>query len=119
MLGRVIFGPDDDFNLHLSKGALPATIRLQRQVSYLGNRDGINGLMKHVGDVEANLEVLSLLWDDRYADYLPYRHFSGWSEVQDGAFRELVLRMMNLDPARRITAREALEHPWFKDIGMK
>lgn len=119
MLGRVIFGPDDDFNLHESKDALPGMIRLQRQVSYFGDRDGINGLMKHVGDEEANLEVLSLLWDDRYADYLPYKHFSEWSEVQDGGFRELVLRMMNLDPARRITAREALEHPWFGDTDLK
>lgn len=119
MLGRVIFGPDDDFRLHLSKGALPETIRLQRQVSYFGDRDGINGLMKHVGDEETNLEVLSLLWDDRYADYIPYRHFSEWPDVQDDAFRKLVLAMMNLDPAGRSTAREALEHPWFRDVDLK
>lgn len=61
MLGRVIFGPDDDFNLDVAKGALPAMIRLQRQVSYFGDKDGINGLMKHVGEEETNLQVLSLL----------------------------------------------------------
>lgn len=119
MLGRVIFGPDDDFNLHVAKGAFPGIIRLQRQVSYFGDRDGINGLMKHVGDEETNLQVLSLLWDDRFADYLPYSHFSDWSEVQDAVFKDLVLKMMSLDPVKRITAREALEHPWFDDVDFK
>jgi serine/threonine protein kinase len=83
ILDHIIFGPDDDFKLHVSKGALPKMIRLQRQVSYFGDREGINGLMKHVGDQETNLRVLSLLWDDRYANYLPYKHFSEWPEVQD------------------------------------
>jgi hypothetical protein len=38
----------------VSKGALPALIRLQRQISYFGDKEGLNGLMKHVGDEEAN-----------------------------------------------------------------
>ncbi|KAI0101723.1 kinase-like domain-containing protein [Nemania sp. FL0031] len=31
----------------------------------------------------------------------------------DVDFRDLVSKMTNLDPRRRITAREALKHPWF------
>ena len=54
MLGRVIFGPDDDFQKHQAQGALPALIRLQRQVSYFGDQEGLNGLMEHVGDDEIN-----------------------------------------------------------------
>jgi serine/threonine protein kinase len=103
----------------VSKGALPEMIRLQRQVSYFGDRQGINGLMKHTGDIETNLQVLSLLWDDRHAEYLPYKNFSEWPEVQDQVFIDLILKMMNLDSARRITAREALEHPWFRDVELK
>ncbi|KAH5133433.1 hypothetical protein HBI56_047110 [Parastagonospora nodorum] len=53
ILGRVILGPDDGFKIHESKGALPAFIRLQRQISYFGDKEGMNGLMKHVGDEEA------------------------------------------------------------------
>lgn len=71
--------------------------------------------MKNTGDQETNLRVLSFLWENRYVDYPPCKHFSEWPEVQDQAFKELILKMMNLDPVRRINAKEALEHPWFRD----
>lgn len=33
----------------------------------------------------------------------------------DTKFQDLIVKMTNLDPKRRITAREALQHPWFQD----
>ena len=42
----------------------------------------------------------------------PRKPFGKWYFV-DTLFRDLVCRMTNLDPARRITALEALQHPWF------
>ena len=54
LLGRVIFGPDDDFQKHLVQGALPEMIRLQRQVSYFGAQEGVDGLLKHIGDDDTN-----------------------------------------------------------------
>jgi serine/threonine protein kinase len=113
MLGRVILGPDDDFKLHESKGAPPAFIRLQRQISYFSDRDGLNGLMKHVGDEEANCIIVGMLWDDRAADYIPYVPFSEWTDV-DSTFKDLIRGLNNLDPSRRLTARQALDHPWFE-----
>ncbi|OAL47917.1 kinase-like protein [Pyrenochaeta sp. DS3sAY3a] len=115
VLGRVILGPDDDFKFHESKGALPAFIRLQRQISYFGDKEGLNGLMKHVGDEEANCEILKMLWEDRAADYIPYVPFSGWKDV-DSTFKDLIRGLNNLDPSQRFTARQALEHPWFEGI---
>lgn len=113
VLGRVIFGPDDDFQKHQTRGALPALIRLQRQVSYFGDQEGLNGLMKHVGDEELNCQVLQMLWDERTEDYVPYEPFSDWQNVDDAKFKNLVHGMTNLDPTKRVTARQALEHPWF------
>ncbi|KAH9862061.1 hypothetical protein IAQ61_010263, partial [Plenodomus lingam] len=72
VLGRVILGPDDDFKLHELKGALPAFIRLQRQILYFGDKEGLNVLMKDVGDKEANCEILRMLWEDWALDYIPY-----------------------------------------------
>ncbi|EXJ80684.1 CMGC protein kinase [Capronia epimyces CBS 606.96] len=115
MLERVIFGPDDDFQTHQAQGALPHLIRLERQISYFGNLEGLNGLMKHVGDEEVNCQVLQMLWEDRAADYIPYRPFSDWPDIRNTAFQDVIQRMMHLDPTRRITARQALEHPWFQD----
>ena len=46
----------------------------------------------------------------------PYKAFSDWPDVGHVAFKDLVLRMMNLDPTKRVTANQALEHPWFKEL---
>jgi serine/threonine protein kinase len=40
--------------------------------------------------------------------------FSRWHPV-DPQFQDLVGKMTCLDPLRRITAREALQHPWFSE----
>lgn len=113
MLGRVIFGRDEDFEKHQAQGALPALIRLQRQVSYFGDREGLNGLLTHVSDDETNCMVLRMLWDERSEEYIPYKRFSEWSDVGDAVFKDLIRGLTNLDPTKRVTAREALEHPWF------
>jgi serine/threonine protein kinase len=40
--------------------------------------------------------------------------FPRWYPV-DPQFKDLVGKMTCLDPLRRITAREALQHPWFSE----
>jgi serine/threonine protein kinase len=116
ILGRVIFGPDEDMKNYTDQGALASIVRLQRQVSYFGDRDGINGLLTHVGDDELSLELLSNAYDGKDDDDHGYKHFSTWSEVKDESFKDLVISMMSLDPRRRITAKQALEHPWFQNV---
>ncbi|KXG50057.1 uncharacterized protein PGRI_060240 [Penicillium griseofulvum] len=115
-LGRVIFGPDNDFQLHQAQGALPAFIRLQRQVSYFGDQQGISGLLRHISGNETNCHVLNMLWDGRTDENIPYKPFTEWPDVIDMAFKDLIGRLMNLDPAKRLTAREVLEHLWFADV---
>lgn len=119
VLSRVIFGPDEDMKKYTDLGAVGAMVRLQRQVSYFGDRDGINGLLTHVGDNELSLQILSNCYDGRDDDDHGYKHFSTWPEVKDDTFKDLVLSMMNLDPMRRINAKQALEHPWFKSVELR
>jgi serine/threonine protein kinase len=95
---------------------LPALIRLQRQVSYFGDREGVNGLLKHIADDDTSCHVLRLLWDERSEDSIPYKPFSEWPEIDNAVFKDLIRRLTNLDPTKRITAHQALEHPWFIDI---
>jgi serine/threonine protein kinase len=45
-----------------------------------------------------------------------YKPFSEWPEVVDPAFTDLIRGLTNLDPTKRLTARQALEHPWFMDL---
>ncbi|KAH8710021.1 kinase domain-containing protein [Phaeosphaeriaceae sp. PMI808] len=119
VLGRVIFGPDEDMRKYTDQGALAPMVRLQRQVSYFGDRDGINGLLTHVGDDELSLQLPSNAYDGKDDDDHGYKHFSTWPEVKDDTFQHLVLSMMSLDPKRRITAKQALEHPWFKSVRLR
>lgn len=116
ILGRDIFGPDDDFQKHLAQGVLPHLIRLQRQVSYFGDLEGFIGLWQYLGDDDASCEVLAMLWENRFEEYIPYKPFSEWPDVSDEAFKDLIRGLTNLDPRKRITARQALEHPWFADV---
>ncbi|ROW10735.1 hypothetical protein VPNG_05086 [Cytospora leucostoma] len=74
--------------------------------------EDLMGLLEHVGGEGSP-------WYDRIADIAgsfskeePRRPFALHTFV-DETFRDLVVKMTNLDPKRRITAREALAHPWF------
>lgn len=60
------FGSDADLETHEKLGALPDMIRLQRQVSYFSDQDGIDGLKTHLGDDEISLTALTMLWEDRH-----------------------------------------------------
>lgn len=111
MTGKVTCGPDEHFHKHESQGALPAMTRLQHQVSYFGDPEGLRELMKHVGDEDVNQEVLSMVWDDRNEDYIPYRPFSTWPEAEGYAFRDVINGTMNLDPSKRLTAAQVLRLP--------
>lgn len=115
-VGRVVFGRDEDFRYHEEQGALPAFIRLQRQISYFGDTEGLDGLMMHVGDEEINCQILSMLWEERTEDHIPCKPFSDWPDAGDDVFKDLVGALMNLDPKQRSTARQALEHAWFADV---
>ena len=116
MLGRVIFGLEEDFRMHESKGVLPALIRLQRQVSYFGDQAGIDGLLRHISDNQIISEILQMLWEDRNEDNIPYIPFSEWPDVRDAVFKDLIRGMTCLDPARRIKAHQALQHEWFLSV---
>ncbi|KAL2176137.1 kinase-like domain-containing protein [Thermothelomyces heterothallicus CBS 202.75] len=85
---------------------------LRRHISYFADEAGFQGLLGHIGEDNPFFERLIALTGDFNADK-PRQPFALWHGVEPD-FRDLVGKMANLDPNRRITAREALEHPWFK-----
>ncbi|EGC44026.1 calcium/calmodulin dependent protein kinase [Histoplasma capsulatum var. duboisii H88] len=108
---NIFFFTAVDLQKHESQDTFPHVIHLQCQVSFLGDQEGLNRLMKHVGDEGVNCQVLGFLWDDQVADYRSYKPFSDWPNVNDDKFKDIP-RMTNFDPQKRATAREVLEHPW-------
>lgn len=78
-------------------------------------RDGITGLLKHIADDDISCQALRMLWDERCEEHIPYKPFNEWPDGVDSAFKDLVQQLTNLDPSKRLTAHQALEHPWFQD----
>lgn len=113
MTGKVTLGRDEDFAKHEAQGIPPELIRLQRQVSYFGDAEGVEGLLKHLGDDDMNKQILSILWEDRHEEYITYKPFTTWPEAEDVAFRDVIKGTTNLDPSKRLTALEVLKLPWF------
>ncbi|KAL2787004.1 kinase-like domain-containing protein [Aspergillus keveii] len=70
---------------------------LFRHISYFGDEEGVNGLLEHIG--EANN---------------PRQPLEAWRYLEPD-LRDLIGKMTRLDPKNRITAKEALDHPWFGD----
>lgn len=47
----------------------------------------------------------------------PRRPLTHWkADWMDEDLRDLLVKMMNLNPMQRITAKQALEHRWWKDV---
>ncbi|KAK4143617.1 kinase-like domain-containing protein [Dichotomopilus funicola] len=88
---------------------------LRNHLSYFGGEtEDFEGFVRyHGGDdnpfVQRVKDLLSTFNEER-----PREPFSGWTWV-DPRFRDLICKMTCMDPLRRITAREALGHPWFAE----
>ena len=84
---------------------------LRRHISYFADGDGINGFLQHIGQENPFFERIVALSQD-FPPEDRRQPFSHWEYVELD-FRDLIGKMTNLDPKRRITARNALAHRWF------
>ncbi|KAL8383698.1 hypothetical protein RB595_010751 [Gaeumannomyces hyphopodioides] len=77
----------------------------------------LSGFIKYHGDggpfVDLVFELLGTFDDQN--PRLPFHLFTGPAVEPSPQFLDLVGKMVCLDPLRRITAREALQHPWFAE----
>ncbi|KAF2010426.1 kinase-like protein [Aaosphaeria arxii CBS 175.79] len=81
---------------------------LRRHISFLGDEDGFVGLLDYIGQENPFFERLIALAGDFNVEK-PRKPFAFWRYVDEG-FRDLIAVMTNLNPAKRITARQAMEH---------
>ncbi|KAM5498580.1 hypothetical protein McaMca56_003632 [Microsporum canis] len=85
---------------------------LRRHVSYFADEDGLNGFLKHIGKENPFYERFVALASS-FGPGEGRQPFQTWNYI-DPDLRDLVGKMTSLDPVRRITAGEALEHRWFR-----
>ena len=90
-----------------------AKLILRRHLSFFASEmeDFEDFITYHGGDdspfVKHLKEILCTFSEEE-----PRLPFGRWQQVEP-QFRDLVCKMTCMDPSRRITARKALQHPWF------
>lgn len=84
---------------------------LRRHISYFADEVSFNGFLQHIGRENVFFER-SVALAGTFTPGQLRQPFETWDYV-DPDLRDLVGKMTNLDPTRRITAREALQHRWF------
>ncbi|KAL8928756.1 MAG: hypothetical protein Q9208_001534 [Pyrenodesmia sp. 3 TL-2023] len=110
VLKRVIFAVDEE---ELREGEDVLSVVLTRQMSYFADLDGLHGLLKHLGN-SPWCEVFHILAGGFGAEN-PRKPFAHWAKL-DVDFKDLVVGLTKFDPSQRLTARDALAHPWFRDV---
>ena len=87
---------------------------LRLQISHFADPDPFLALLDHLGSDNPWLETLASIWNE-FGDCNPRKPFSRLMDTPED-FKDLVCGLMNFDPAKRLTAHEALEHPWFDKV---
>ena len=85
---------------------------LRRQISFFAKEEEFKGLLKWIGKENPFFERLITLAGSFDFSANPRKPFEYW-EFVDPLFRDLISKMTALDPEKRITAKDALMHPWF------
>ncbi|KAI4624129.1 uncharacterized protein J4E87_005628 [Alternaria ethzedia] len=82
-------------------------------VSYFSDLEDMEGLITYLED-SPWIGYLNFVMANFSEDY-PRRPLCLWSDL-DEDLKDLLTKMMSMDPKRRITASEALAHKWFADV---
>ncbi|GFF95615.1 hypothetical protein IFM47457_10451 [Aspergillus lentulus] len=88
---------------------------LRRHISYFTDEDGLNGFLEHIAEENPFYERLIDLANTLGPEN-PRQPFERWGYVEPD-LRDLVGKMTNLDPTRRITGMEALQYRWLSKTG--
>ncbi|KAI1777265.1 kinase-like domain-containing protein [Hypoxylon cercidicola] len=106
---KILFAVGED---ELAEGEEVLAHVLERQISYFADEEGLAGLLKHLGD-SPWVQIFGVIRDG-FGKENPRKPVSMWKDV-DVDLKHLVGGLTNFDPAKRLTARQTLEHQWFKD----
>lgn len=84
---------------------------LERQISYFADEESMPAFLEYLGD-SPWVEIFTVVRSGFNAEN-PRRPIALWRDV-DPQLKDLVGKLTNFNPVKRLTAHEALEHPWFE-----
>lgn len=113
MTKSVVFAVGDE---ELEEGEEKLAIVLERQLSYFSDLESLGGLLQYLGD-SPWVQIFTGIAEgfDKEHPRAPFALWEGMRGI-DSEFKDLVGRMTNVDPTKRITAHDALSHRWFADV---
>lgn len=104
------------FWVDLPQNSDPSFAILERQISHFAEWEDFDDFLEYLGRGHPWRQNFSRMAES-FGENNPRRPFSLWkSDVLEPDFKDLIRKMTNFDPRKRITARQALEHPWFRDV---
>lgn len=110
LLRRVIFWMD------LPQNSDPSFAVLERQISHFAEWEDLDDFLEYLGrghPWQKNFNKMA----QSFGQDNPRRPFALWkSDLLNADFKDLIRKMTHFDPRKRITAQQALEHPWFGDV---
>ncbi|KAI0128027.1 kinase-like domain-containing protein [Xylariales sp. AK1849] len=110
LLRRVIFWMD------LPQSSDPSFAILEKQISHFAEWDDFDDFLDYLGRGHPWRQNFSKMAKS-FGETNPRRPFNLWkSDVLDPDFKDLIRNMTHFDPRKRITAQQALEHPWFQEV---
>ncbi|RDW65692.1 uncharacterized protein DSM5745_09431 [Aspergillus mulundensis] len=91
---------------------------LRQHIGLFGNPESLQGLLAHIGEDNIwHRRLTELIDQEKSAPLTMRRPLSVWgNNTLQLDLLDLAMKMTDLDPTKRITAREALAHPWFGSI---
>lgn len=108
----------DDFIFHIPEEEIKEDESvlahvLERQISYFSDAQSLAEFLEIAND--SPWAEVSAVTRDGFNAQIPCKPFSLWKGVSSG-LKDLVTGLTNVNLERSFTAREALDHPWSKDL---
>ena len=99
-------------------GGEPYALRiLAKQMAFLTDEGQFYAFLHHIGKSPWAQQLVDIVGAGVISTDPDY-HIDVWGDMDDD-FKDLVKKLTAFDPSRRISAKEALEHPWFEDIELE
>lgn len=110
VLKRILFYVEEE---ELGEGEEALAHVLERQISYFAEEESLAEFLQYLG-ASPWVEIFAVVRDGFNAEN-PRRPIALWQDVSP-ELKHLVRGLTNFNPEKRLTAREALDHPWFRDV---
>ncbi|SMY28943.1 unnamed protein product [Zymoseptoria tritici ST99CH_1A5] len=113
MTQRLVLAVDES---ELLEGEDKLAIVLERQSSYFADESGFKAFMQYIGAESAWHEIFRVI-NSGFGKDQPRKPFALWDgNGLDGDFKAFIGGLTNFDPAKRMTAQQALAHRWLENV---